>query len=94
MKFIYLIFILYFTFSCSSKKNVAEFENILGKENSKTLTYLVNDFESDYLMRQYPNSNTKKAYKKFLIDVLKSKTEYWKYFSKKSKKYFEKSNRN
>ena len=92
MKFINLIFIIYFILSCSSKKDITEFENILGKENSKTLTYLVNDFESDYLSRQYPNLNTQKAYRKFLTDVLKGKNEYWKQISKSSKKHFEKSN--
>ncbi|GAA4280383.1 hypothetical protein [Gaetbulibacter aestuarii] len=92
MKFIILIIILLLTFSCSNEKDIAEFEKILGKENSETLTYLVNDFESDFLKRQYPNLNTKKAYKQFLTELSKEQTEYWKKISKNTREYFEKSN--
>ena len=91
MKFINLIIILLLTFSCSNEKEIAEFEKVLGKENSETLTYLVNDFESDFLKRQYPNLDTKKAYKKFLTELSKGQTEYWKKISESSREYFEKS---
>ncbi|MFI1743211.1 hypothetical protein [Thalassobellus sediminis] len=91
MKLINLFIILLLIFSCSNKKNIAEFEKVLGKENSKTLTYLVNDFESDFLKRQYPNLNTKSAYKQFLTELIKEDTEYWNKFSKSSRKIFEKS---
>ncbi|SFO01994.1 hypothetical protein SAMN04487989_1124 [Bizionia echini] len=64
----------------------------MGKENSETLTYLVNDFESDFLKRQYPNLDTKKAYKQFLTELSKGETNYWEKISKNSKAYFEKSN--
>jgi len=92
MKFINLIIILLLTFSCSNEKEIEEFEKVLGKENSETLTYLVNDFESDFLKRQYPNLDTKKAYKQFLTELSKGQTEYWKKISESSREYLEKSN--
>ncbi|TXG34853.1 hypothetical protein [Seonamhaeicola maritimus] len=92
MKFINLIIILLLTFSCSNEKEIAEFERILGKENSETLTYLVNDFESDFLKRQYPNLDTKSAYKQFLNELSNGQTKYWEKISKSSKQYLEKSN--
>ena len=92
MKFINIIIILLLTFSCSTKKDISEFEKILGKKNSKTLTYLVNDFESDFLKRQYPNLNTKNAYKQFLTELSKGKTEYWEKISESSREYLKKSN--
>ena len=87
MKFIFLNIILLLTFSCSNEKDIAEFEKVLGKENSETLTYLVNDFESDFLKRQYPNLDTKNAYKQFLTELSKGETEYWKKISKSSREY-------
>ncbi|SDS02526.1 hypothetical protein [Winogradskyella sediminis] len=92
MKFIYLTIILLLTFSCSNEKDITEFEKILGKENSETLTYLVNDFESNFLKRQYPNLDTKKAYKQFLTELSKGETEYWNNFSKSSREYLKDSN--
>ena len=92
MKFINIIIILLLTFSCSTKKDISEFEKILGKKNSKTLTYLVNDFESDFLKRQYPNLDTKNAYKQFLTELSKGKTEYWEKISESSREYLKKSN--
>ncbi|MFS4484377.1 hypothetical protein ACKGJY_15265 [Hyunsoonleella sp. 2307UL5-6] len=92
MKFIYLTIILLLTFSCSNEKDIAEFEKVLGQENSETLTYLVNDFETNFLKRQYPNLDTKKAYKQFLNELSKGQTEYWKKISESSREYLEKSN--
>jgi hypothetical protein len=91
MKFIHLIIISLLTFSCSNEKDIAEFEKILGKENSETLTYLVNDFESDFLKRQYPNLDTKSAYQQFLTELSKGETEYWKVISKSSREYLKES---
>lgn len=91
MKFINLFIILLLIFSCSNKKDIAEFEKVLGKENSETLTYLVNDFESDFLKRQYPNLETKSAYKQFLTELSKGETEYWKKISKSSREYLKES---
>lgn len=92
MKFINLLIILLLTFSCSNEKDIAEFERVLGKQNSETLTYLVNEFESDFLKRQYPNLGTKKAYKQFLTELSKGQTDYWKKISKNSREYLNKSN--
>jgi len=91
MKFINLIIILLLTFSCSNKEEIAEFEKVLGKENSVTLTYLVNDFESDFLKRQYPNLSTKKAYRKFLIELSNLEIENWQKISKKARNVFKHS---
>ncbi len=80
------------TFSCSNEKKIAQFEKVLGKENSETLTYLVNDFESDFLKRQYPNLDTKNAYKQFLTDLKNGRTDLLESVSKESRKRFEQSN--
>ena len=77
MRFIKLIIISLLTFSCSSDKNTTEFEKILGKENSETLTLLVNDFENDFLKKQYPNSKLNESYRKFLIDYKNGSLENW-----------------
>ena len=86
-----LIIILLLTFSCSNQKEITEFEKVLGKENSEALTYLVNDFESDYLKRHYPNIGTKKAYSQFLKELSTGQTEYLQNISENSREYFEKS---
>jgi len=77
MRFIKLIIILLLTFSCSSDKNTTEFEKVLGKENSETLSLLVNDFENDFLKKQYPNSELNESYRKFLIDYKNGSLENW-----------------
>ena len=77
MKFINLIIILLLTFSCSNEKEIAEFEKVLGEENSKTLSLLVNDFENDFLKKQYPNSELTESYRKFLIDYKNGTTKNW-----------------
>ncbi len=77
MRFINLIIILLLTFSCSNEKEIAEFENILGYENSETLTLLVNDFENDFLKKQYPKTELNECYKKFLTDYKNGTTENW-----------------
>ena len=92
MKHINLIILLLLTFSCSNEKDIVEFEKVLGKKNSETLTYLVKDFESDFLKRQYPSLDTKKAYKQFLTELSIGQTEYWKKISENSREFFEQSN--
>ena len=87
----HLILILLLTFGCSNQKEITEFEKVLGKENSGTLTYLVNDFESDFLKREYPNLSTKKAYNQFLEELSYGETEYKQKISKNTKEYLEKS---
>lgn len=93
MKFIKTFIILILFFSCSNKERISEFENILGDENSKTLTYLVNDFENDYLKKQYSNLDTPKAYRQFLTDMKNDgQTADLSKISEKSKLLFEQSN--
>ena len=77
MKFINLIIILLLTFSCSNQKEIAEFEKVLGKENSETLSLLVSDFENDFLKKQYSKSELNECYKKFLSDYKNGTTENW-----------------
>ncbi|RCW89823.1 hypothetical protein [Winogradskyella arenosi] len=77
MRFIYIILLLILTFGCSSNNNASEFEKVLGKENNATLTLLVNDFENDFLKKQYPNSELNESYKKFLIDYKNGSLENW-----------------
>lgn len=91
MKFLNLFVVFLLVFSCSENKKTKNFEIILGKENSKTLTYLVEDFENDFLKRQYPRLKTKKAYEQFLIDLREEKQKDWQEFSKKSLEVFKKS---
>ncbi|MEL0653326.1 hypothetical protein V6246_18035 [Algibacter sp. TI.3.09] len=83
MKFINLFIILLLTFGCSSDKDTAEFEKVLGKENSQTLTLLVNDFENDFLKKQYPDSELNESYIKFLIDYKNGSLENWQPLPKK-----------
>lgn len=90
MRLIYIIFLL-LIFSCSNQKDIAEFEKILGKKNTKTLSYLVDDFESNFLKRQYPNLDTKKAYEQFLMELSKGQMTYWKKISSRSREYLAKS---
>ena len=92
MKFFNLFIILLLIFGCSSDKDTAEFEKVLGKENSETLTYLVNDFESDFLKKQYPDLSTKNAYRRFLTELTNGKVNQIKNVSKKSRNRFEQSN--
>ena len=72
MKFIKIFLILLLISSCSNQKKITEFENILGYEESKTLTYLVEDFENNYLKKIYPNLKINKAYHSFLTDLEKN----------------------
>ena len=91
MKFINLIIILLLTFSCSNEKEIAEFEKILGTENSETLTFLVNEFENDFLKKQFPDSELNESYRKFLADYKNGNLEKWPPLSKKITDRFEAS---
>jgi len=91
-RFIKVLLLLLLISSCSNEKDIGKFESILGEENSETLSYLLDDFESDFLKRQYPNLDTEKAYKQFLTELSKGQTQYWKKISKSSREYLEKSN--
>ena len=94
MKFIktFIFFILFI--SCSDKKaeiNTSEFDKVLGKENIKTLDFLVSDFENDFLKRQYPNLDTENAYRQFLTELRDEKNENWKSISEKARNKFKSS---
>lgn len=81
---IYIIIIVFSTFlmaTCSKKENpinIAKFEEVLGKTNSQTLTFLVDDFEKNVLTKKYKNIPLKKAYELFLKDTIK---DYYSYYS-------------
>ena len=72
MKFIKIFLILFLIIGCSNQKKKAEFENILGYEESNTLMYLVEDFENNFLKKTYPNKNINEAYYSFLTDLKKT----------------------
>ncbi|MBN4047172.1 hypothetical protein JYU05_01345 [bacterium AH-315-P13] len=78
---------------CSSQKdeNLIVFEYILEEENTKTLDYLVSDFENDFLKNAYPKVSISKAYELFLIDVSDENTSHFKKISTKTRKLFEES---
>lgn len=92
MKYIKLLLILILIISCSNEKRISEFENVLGEENSRTLTYLVTDFENDFLKRNYPNLNTKQAYHRFLTELENNTAGNWEKTSEQSRKRFDNSN--
>lgn len=79
--------------NCSSQKdeNLIVFEYILGKENTKTLDYIVSDFENDFLKNTYPNISVSKAYEMFLIDLKNENTSHFKKISNKTRELFNQS---
>ena len=91
MKFVYPIIFLILCVSCKSESDITEFEKILGKDNSETLSFLVEDFESDFLKRQYPDLNTKKAYEQFLKDLSNEDTDDWLKISNQTRDVFDNS---
>ena len=94
MKILKIFIILLLFISCSDKKpknKLTEFDEILGIENSETLSYLVADFENDFLKKQYPNLDTDSAYKKFLSEISQGKTKHLIGISEKSLKIFKNS---
>lgn len=77
-----IIIILLLNFSCSEKKTdprIAEFENVLGKEQIKSLNSLVSDFENN-LEKIYPDLPIEKGYKKYLTDMISDSTTDWEKF--------------
>jgi hypothetical protein len=68
-----------------------EFEKILGKENSETLTSMVTEFENDFLKTKYPNLSTEKAYSEYLKDIESNYQGNWERPSEKSIQKFNKS---
>ena len=70
---------------------MSEFDKVLGKENIKTLDFLVSDFENDFLKRQYPNLDTENGYRQFLTELQDENTDNWKRISEKSRNKFKSS---
>jgi len=91
MKIIKTYLFLFLIFSCSNKSQIVEFENILGKKNSETLTLMVSDFENGYLKNKYPNLSSEKAYAKLLLDMRDSKAQSWGKLPEFEKTRFEES---
>ncbi len=92
MKILKLFIFLLLVVSCSKKEQIKKFENVLGKENSETLTSMVLEFENGFLKRQYPDLNTEKAYRQYLKELENNSTGNWAKPSKKSREIFNKSN--
>ncbi|WAC01310.1 hypothetical protein N7U66_14640 [Lacinutrix neustonica] len=91
MKVLKLFLVLVFFLGCSKNENIKQFETVLGKENSETLTYLVEGFENDFLKKQYPELNTKKAYRQFLIDLRAESQDTREKFFKVNRNIFDSS---
>ena len=68
-----------------------EFEKILGKENSETLTLMVSDFEIGFLKTKFPNLTSDKAYERILIEMSNSNSLSWNELPKFDKTRFEQS---
>ena len=67
-----LYFLLFILLSCQSKSaDLEKFESILGPEKSEVLTELTEDFESEYLLKKYPNTDLSESYLKFMEDMAK-----------------------
>ena len=82
---------LFFFISLNGKSQITDFDSILGKENIKTLDYLISDFENDFLKTKYPDLETENAYRKYLTDIVNGNTDTRNGISQKSKNIFDKS---
>jgi hypothetical protein len=74
-----LIIFLIFMVGCSQKQTdnrIAEFEKILGDEQTKSVNLLVSDFEVN-LDKIYPDLPTEKAYRKYLDEMISDSTTNW-----------------
>ena len=71
-KTFFVIILLLLTINCSDnklEKDTDTFKELVGKENIKTIDFLINDFEKNYLNREFPELKTNEAYKRFLIKI-------------------------
>ncbi len=78
IKYLVLIICFLFVLGCTSKGQINTFEAILGKSNADVLTYLVDDFENDFLQKQYPNLTIEEAYVQYLIELDNDMSGNWK----------------
>lgn len=90
-KILQLFLFLLLIFSCSNTKQIFEFEQILGKENSETLTSFVAEFENGYLKNKYPNLTSEQAYERLLTEMRESKFQSWNKLPKFDKTLFDNS---
>ncbi len=89
MKNVIVIFLLFISVQIQSQQ--VEFEKVLGKENVKTLNYLIKDFEENILDKLYPNQNIQDKYKNFIVDYSKKKIDVNSENFKRNKKKFDES---
>ncbi|PHS04378.1 MAG: hypothetical protein COA88_13580 [Kordia sp.] len=91
MKYLIILIVSISFLGCSNNEQIAEFEKVLGYENSETLTLMVFDFENGFLKNKYPNLTPERAYKKLLIEMRDNKDFSWGKLPKFNKTRFEKS---
>ena len=91
MKYLIILIISISILGCSNSEQIAEFEKVLGYENSETLTLMVFDFENGFLKNKYPNLTLEEAYKKLLIEMRDNKNFSWEKLPKFNKTRFEES---
>jgi hypothetical protein len=90
-KILKLFILLLLIVSCSNNERIAEFEKILGKEKSETLTSMVAEFENGFLKNKYPDLNSEQAYERLLTEMRDSKSQSWNKLPKFDKSRFDKS---
>ncbi|MBX2828236.1 MAG: hypothetical protein KTR22_08740 [Flavobacteriaceae bacterium] len=88
MKFWAIFIMLVCSLGCTEDQTISEFESILGKDKSATLTQLVLDFENEFLATYYADLIEEEAYKAFLFDVQYGDFPYWKKISDSVKHRF------
>jgi hypothetical protein len=80
-----------------SENQISKFENVLGKTNSETLTYLLSDFENHFLKQNFPKLSVEKSYERLLENISQGKYNHLtvlsenKNFSKEAKNRFNNS---
>lgn len=68
MKTLKILFLLCYSLQVVGQE-VSLFDQVLGIEQAKTLNSLVEDFENNFLRKNYPDLQTTDAYRQFLLDV-------------------------
>lgn len=93
MKLIFtFLLILFVVCSCSinnSRKEINDFENLLGKENVAELDKYISKFEDSLLRRKYPDSELSDAYRKITYESIEQLDESFnKFFGDSGKQTF------
>ncbi|WP_405415489.1 hypothetical protein [Maribacter sp. Asnod1-A12] len=63
------ILLLLLTSCKSTAVDLEKFEKILGPEKSETLTKLTEDFENNFLAKNYPNTDLSESYWNFIVEI-------------------------